>query len=68
MWSEDFLRIFEVADKIESYGMPFRMTLDHSHIIFKMNNEQEMKLFQLSEHIENKSIIIYHLINNINRE
>lgn len=58
MWSEDFLRIFEVAEKIESYGMPFRMTLDHSHIIFKMNNEQEMKLFQLSEHIENKSIIL----------
>ena len=58
MWSEDFLRIFDVASKVESYGVPFRMTLDHSHIIFKIDNEQEMKLFELSKHIQNGSIVL----------
>ena len=58
MWSEDFLRIFEVAEEIEKRGVPFRMTLDHSHIIFKMDNDFEMNLFNLSQNIQNGSLIL----------
>ena len=41
MWSEDFSRVSEVADMVEARGVPFRMTLDHSHVIFKIDNEEE---------------------------
>jgi len=58
MWSEDFLRIFEVAEEIEKRGVPFRMTLDHSHIIFKMDNDFEMNLFNLSQHLHKGSLIL----------
>lgn len=58
MWSENFMRIFEVAEEIERRGVPFRMTLDHSHIIFKMDNEFEMNLFNLSHNIKNGSLIL----------
>ena len=58
MWSEDFIRIFEVAKKVESYGVPFRMTLDHSHIIFKIDNVHEMNLFNLSSHIKKRNLIL----------
>ena len=58
MWSEDFLRIFEVAEEIEKRGVPFRMTLDHSHIIFKIDNDFEMNLFDLSQNIQNGSLIL----------
>ena len=41
MWSEDFPRVSQVADMVEARGVPFRMTLDHSHVIFKIDNEEE---------------------------
>ena len=58
MWSEDFSRIFEVAEEVEKRGVPFRMTLDHSHIIFKMDNDFEMNLFDLSHKIETGKLIL----------
>ena len=58
MWSEDFTRVFEVAKSVECHGVPFRMTLDHSHIIFKIDNDHEMNLFDLSNHIKNGSLIL----------
>ena len=58
MWSEDFLRIFDVADEIERRGVPFRMTLDHSHIIFKIDNDFEMNLFNLADNIKNQKLIL----------
>lgn len=52
MWSEDFRRIEEVADMVESRGVAFRITLDHSHVIFKMDNEAEHQLFGLGKALE----------------
>ena len=43
MWSEDFLRINSVARIVQEEGGTFRMTLDHSHVVFKMNNEVERR-------------------------
>lgn len=41
MWSEHFGRVTKVADIVERQGVPFNMTLDHSHVIFKMDNLAE---------------------------
>ena len=43
MWSEDFPRVRRVADIVEGRGMPFRITLDHSHVIFKIDNLEEQR-------------------------
>ena len=48
MWSEDFRRIEKVADLVERNGVPFRMTLDHSHVIFKINNPREQEVFNIN--------------------
>lgn len=45
MWSEDFSRVKKVAELVESEGVEFNLTLDPSHIVFKMDNPEEM-LFQ----------------------
>ena len=47
MWSEDFRRVAKVAALVASKGLPFRVTLDHSHVIFKIGNERELKVFGL---------------------
>lgn len=41
MWSEDFRRVAPVARMVEARGLPFRMTLDHSHVIFKIDHPDE---------------------------
>ncbi|CAB3768279.1 hypothetical protein LMG29660_06048 [Burkholderia puraquae] len=42
MWSEDFTRIARVAQQVEQAGVPFRITLDHSHLLFKIGNRAEL--------------------------
>ena len=58
MWSEDFLRINSVAKIVKDQGYTFRMNLDHSHIIFKMNNPEEMAMFGLEEQLKENKIIL----------
>ena len=58
MWSEDFTRISSVAKIVKEQGMTFRMTLDHSHIIFKMNNKEEMAMFGLGQQLKERKIIL----------
>ena len=58
MWSEDFRRIEKVADLVEKQGIPFRMTLDHSHVIFKIDNPREQEVFNIRESIENGDLVL----------
>lgn len=52
MWSEKFTRILEVANAVEQQGITFNMTLDHSHVVFKINNETEQQVFGLNQLLE----------------
>ena len=58
MWSEDFLRVERVADLVERRGIPFHMTLDHSHVIFKIDNPREQKVFNIRESIKNGDLVL----------
>ncbi|MFM0337439.1 xylose isomerase [Paraburkholderia fungorum] len=44
MWSEHFGRVEEVARLVEREGVPFNMTLDASHVIFKIGNTGEQQV------------------------
>ena len=58
MWSEDFRRICIVADKVEARGIPFRMTLDHSHVIFKIDNPEEQEVQNIRPAVESGELIL----------
>ena len=58
MWSEDFRRIEIVAEQVKRRGVPFRMTLDHSHVIFKIDNPREQKVFGIHESIEKGDLVL----------
>ena len=51
MWSEDFSRVSKVGNLVEDKGIEFNMTLDHSHVIFKINNPKEQKIFDIDKKI-----------------
>ncbi|ONX82892.1 xylose isomerase [Burkholderia cenocepacia] len=49
MWSEDVARVARVARLVEQAGAPFRITLDHSHLLFKIGNRAELDASGLRE-------------------
>jgi hypothetical protein len=49
MWSERLSRVAQVARLVEARGVKFNMTLDHSHVIFKIGNEGELPIEGLRE-------------------
>lgn len=51
MWSEHFGRVERVADLVESRGIPFNITLDASHVIFKIDNPREQAIQGLREDV-----------------
>lgn len=44
MWSEHFGRVSEVGRLVESRGVKFNITLDHSHVMFKIDNPGEQEV------------------------
>jgi hypothetical protein len=50
--------VAEVAALVEARGVAYRMTLDHSHVIFKMDNLREHKYCSLGEDLEDGSVIL----------
>ena len=58
MWSEDFRRVAIVGQAVEARGIPFCMTLDHSHVIFKIDNPQEQEVFNIAPAIASGELVL----------
>lgn len=49
MWSEDFRRVERVGELLAQANVPLRLTLDHSHLIFKIGHAAELALSGLGD-------------------
>lgn len=58
MWSEDFRRVGAVARLVEARGLPFRMTLDHSHVIFKIDHPDEQDVSGIRADVEAGRLVL----------
>jgi hypothetical protein len=58
MWSEHFGRVEQVAALVQQRGVPFCMTLDHSHVIFKMDNPKEQLVQNMQVDIEAGRLVL----------
>ncbi|HEX9646027.1 MAG TPA: hypothetical protein VGB88_00920 [Alphaproteobacteria bacterium] len=58
MWSEDFRRVETVARAVEARGAPFNMTLDHSHVIFKIDNPEEQDIGGIRADVEAGRLVL----------
>jgi hypothetical protein len=52
MWSEHLGRVAQVADLVQMRGIPFHLTLDHSHVIFKIDNPKEQLVQDMKADID----------------
>ena len=58
MWSHHDPTVEEVGLAVESYGVEFNITLDHSHVIFKIDNPLEQEISGIREDVENGSLVL----------
>jgi len=58
MWSEHFGRVAEVAGLVERHGVRFYITLDHSHVIFKIDNPREQEVQNMRVDVEAGRVIL----------
>ncbi|MGF1699452.1 hypothetical protein L4D09_03920 [Photobacterium makurazakiensis] len=58
MWTEDFLRVQEVAELVQARGIPFNFTLDYSHVNFKIGNPEELELSGVREAVARGEVIL----------
>ena len=58
MWSEHFGRVEQVAALVAQRGLPFHMTLDHSHVIFKMDNPTEQQVQGMKDDVDAGRLIL----------
>jgi hypothetical protein len=58
MWSEHLGRVEKVAALVKQRGVPFYMTLDHSHVIFKIDNPKEQLVQNMKADIDAGRLIL----------
>ncbi|MBI3506630.1 MAG: hypothetical protein HY059_17465 [Proteobacteria bacterium] len=58
MWSEHFGRVERVAALVAKRGVPFHMTLDHSHVIFKIDNPAEQDVQGMRADVEAGRVVL----------
>lgn len=58
MWSEHFGRIENVAERVEREGIPFNITLDASHVVFKIDNPREQSIQGLDEDVRARRVVL----------
>jgi len=58
MWSEDPRRISPVAREVQCRGIPFNLTLDYSHAIFKIGNAHELEVCGIRDDVTSGRLIL----------
>ena len=58
MWSEHFGRVERVAQLVAARGVRFAMTLDHSHVIFKIDNPGEQRVQRMDEDVRRGALVL----------
>src|SRR5262249_59000402 len=58
MWSEHFGRVSQVGRLVEGRGVKFNITLDHSHVIFKIDNPREQEVQGMRADVEAGRVVL----------
>ena len=48
-WSEKYKRVTPVIEAVKARGVPFHLTIDYSHVIFKIGNPEQLEISDIRE-------------------
>lgn len=57
-WTEKYKRITPVAKAIKAKGVPFHLTVDYSHVIFKIENPEQQAISGVQEDVETGRLVL----------
>lgn len=58
MWSEHYGRVSRVGELVEKRGVKFNITLDPSHVIFKIDNPREQDVQNMRADVESGKVVL----------
>ncbi|NYE26184.1 xylose isomerase [Pigmentiphaga litoralis] len=58
MWSEDPRRVTPVAEAVMRRGVPFNFTLDYSHVLYKIGNDEELDVAGMREDVHAGRVVL----------
>lgn len=58
MWSEDPRRVAIVAEAADKLGIPFNLTLDYSHMLFKMGDDAELDVSGIRDDVAAGRVVL----------
>jgi hypothetical protein len=57
-WSEKYKRVTPIIEAVKARGIPFHLTIDYSHIIFKIGNPEQQEISEVREDVEAGRIVL----------
>jgi len=57
-WSEKYKRITPIIEAVKARNIPFHLTIDYSHVIFKMDNPEQQEISDVREDVEAGRIVL----------
>ena len=57
-WSEKYKRVTPVIRQVRAAGAPFGLTIDYSHVVFKIDNPDQLEISDVREDVEQGRIVL----------
>lgn len=57
-WSEKYKRVVPIVEAVKARGVPFHLTIDYSHVIFKIGNPEQQAISDVREDVEAGRIVL----------
>jgi hypothetical protein len=57
-WSEKYKRVTPIIEAVKARGVPFHLTIDYSHVIFKIGNPEQQEISDVREDVEAGRVVL----------
>ena len=57
-WSEKYKRVTPIVEAVRSRGVPFHLTIDYSHVIFKIDNPEQQEISGVRDDVAAGRIVL----------
>lgn len=57
-WSEKYKRVTPIVEAMKARGVPFHLTIDYSHVIFKIDNPEQQEISDVRDDVSAGRVVL----------
>jgi hypothetical protein len=57
-WTEKYKRVTPIVKQVQQRGVPFHLTVDYSHVIFKIENPEQQDISDVRDDVEKGRVVL----------